>query len=237
LPVYAYDSATYTGYSSTTNISGTATLVRPNGSYRFRVDKSGQQYFSGAANHCAIPGCTSVPITITPPTQTTVINYTYDPLYRLTQVQATGGYTGTFGYSYDAVGNRLTQNANGVMTNYAYDQANRLKAVSGQPSAVSFSYNGLGDRLSQTVGGTQTRYALDPSTSLRAGLNAGLTQVLSDGSSAYLYGNGRIAQYQTAMHAFSSFGADALGSVTMALGKACAFRLVFLKPSSEIFFS
>ncbi|MBI5649786.1 MAG: RHS repeat-associated core domain-containing protein [Chloroflexi bacterium] len=41
-------------------------------------------------------------------------------------------------------------------------------------------------------------------------LNAGLTQVLRDGSNTYLYGNGRIAQYQTAMQ---YFGADALGSV------------------------
>ncbi len=55
--------------------------------------------------------------------------------------------------------------------------------------------------MRQTANGTQTRYALD--------LNAGLTQVLSDGTSAYLYGNGRIAQYQTAMQ---YFGADALGS-------------------------
>ncbi|MBI5649784.1 MAG: RHS repeat-associated core domain-containing protein [Chloroflexi bacterium] len=37
-----------------------------------------------------------------------------------------------------------------------------------------------------------------------------LTQVLADGSNTYLYGNGRIAQYQTAMQ---YFGADGLGSV------------------------
>jgi hypothetical protein len=49
-----------------------------------------------------------------------------------------------------------------------------------------------------------TNYALD--------LNAGLTQVLADGSSAYLYGNGRIAQYQTAMQ---YFGADALNGSTI----------------------
>ncbi len=47
-----------------------------------------------------------------------------------------------------------------------------------------------------------TRYALD--------LNAGLTQVLSDGSATYLYGLGRIAQQQTNMQ---YFGADGLGSV------------------------
>jgi hypothetical protein len=39
---------------------------------------------------------------------------------------------------------------------------------------------------------------------------AGLTQVLADGTNTYLYGNGRIAQYQAAMQYFA---ADGLGSV------------------------
>ncbi len=60
----------------------------------------------------------------------------------------------------------------------------------------------MGDRLSQTVGNTTTRYVLDPA--------AGLTQVLYDGTNSYLYGNGRLAQYQTEMQ---YFGADGLGSV------------------------
>jgi hypothetical protein len=75
-------------------------------------------------------------------------------------------------------------------------------AISGQPSAVSFGYNGLGDRVSQTVNGVTTNYALD--------LNAGLTQVLADGTNTYLYGNGRIAQHALVTDYFL---ADALGSV------------------------
>jgi hypothetical protein len=46
-------------------------------------------------------------------------------------------------------------------------------------------------------------YALDPAA-------AGLTQVLADGTSTYLYGSGRIAQQQATIQ---YFGADALGSV------------------------
>ena len=42
------------------------------------------------------------------------------------------------------------------------------------------------DRIGQTANGVTTTYSLD--------LNAGLTQVLSDGANIYLYGNGRIAQ-------------------------------------------
>ena len=49
---------------------------------------------------------------------------------------------------------------------------------------------------------------LNPSTSLRAG--SGLTQALSDGTNAYIYGNGRIAQVNTTTEYFLG---DALGSV------------------------
>ncbi len=140
----------------------------------------------------------------------------------------------TITYTYDAVGNRLTQNDNGTLTNYTYDIANRLTNVNAQvytwdnngnltndgtrtytytqanrvtqiisgTNTYAFAYNGLGDRLRQTINGAPTNYALD--------LNAGLTQVLSDGSATYLYGNGRIAQQQTSMQ---YFGADGLGSV------------------------
>ncbi len=170
-------------------------------------------------------------------TETTTINYSYDRLYRVTGASYTGTLTNTFGYSYDAVGNRTVQtqtitstlvtnysydianrltNVNGVtyswddngnllndgLQAYTYDQANRLKQVVGGATTSAFGYNGQGDRLQQTVGITTTRYVLDPA--------AGLTQVLSDGTNTYLYGNGRVAQYQASMQ---YFGADGLGSV------------------------
>lgn len=64
LAVYAFNGATYTGYGKTTDSSGQATFTLPQGSYRFRADRSGQQYFSDAVNHCTLPGCTNVTITI-----------------------------------------------------------------------------------------------------------------------------------------------------------------------------
>ena len=70
---------------------------------------------------------------------------------------------------------------------YTYDRANRLIGVSGVGIAVSYEYNGLGDRLCETANGQTTHYTMD--------LNAGLTQVLQDGTYTYLYGTGRIAQY------------------------------------------
>ena len=143
----------------------------------------------------------------------TTITYIYDPLQRVKEANYSNG--DYYHYTYDAVGNRLTQNksiigllttdtyvydnanriasANGVNYNYdangnllndgtnayAYDSANRLKSLNG---TTTYSYNGLGDRLMQNG----IHYTLD--------LNTGLTQVLSDGTNSYLYGNGRISQ-------------------------------------------
>ncbi|MBI4675093.1 MAG: hypothetical protein HY741_25920 [Chloroflexi bacterium] len=172
--------------------------------------------------------------------QSVTIDYEYDPLYRLTNAVYSGDITTTIGYSYDEVGNRLAQDIDGVVTNYAYDNANRLVQVTSPTSQVtnfgwdnngnllsdgvntytydqanrlvsvmrcnhrrnpspvtSFAYNGLGDRLRQTVGGVTTTYVNDYA--------AGLTQVLSDGTNTYLYGAGRIGQYQTAMQFLQFF--------------------------------
>ena len=160
------------------------------------------------------------------------INYEYDPLYRLTEANYSNG--DYYHYTYDAVGNRLTESnqlavnsyqyddanrltsvngvtytwdANGNLLNdgvnaYTYDSANRLKLASNQSTVSSYGYNGLGDRLSQIVNGVTTNYTLD--------LNAGLTQVLNDGTNAYIYGLGRIAQVNATTEYFLG---DALGSV------------------------
>jgi RHS repeat-associated protein len=89
------------------------------------------------------------------------------------------------------------------MNTYAYDTANRLTSIQNQQSTIVYRYDGLGNRLQQTIGGVTTTYTLD--------LASGLTQVLSDGTNTYLYGNGRIAQQNGPE--LSYFLGDALGSV------------------------
>ncbi len=163
-----------------------------------------------------------------------VITYTYDALNRLTAADYSDGTY--FHYAYDSVGNRLSQTTPAGTTDYTYDDANRLantagvtytwdangnllwdgvytytyttanrlaSVSSGPSSVVNYSYNGLGDRVRQTSGGATTNYAID--------LAGGLTQALADGTNVYLYGNGRIAQYQGAQAGY--FLGDALGSV------------------------
>ena len=85
-------------------------------------------------------------------------------------------------YAWDDNGNLLWDGK----YSYTYDRANRLVSVSGVGVAASYAYNGMGDRLSETANGQTTHYTMD--------LNAGLTQVLQDGTNTYLHGAGRVAQ-------------------------------------------
>ena len=80
------------------------------------------------------------------------------------------------------------------------------------PLQVAFS-GGLGDRHQQDG----VNYTLD--------LNAGLPQVLSDGTNTYLYGNGRISQHDTGTPDTSYFLGDALGSVRQLADSAGAVTL------------
>ena len=59
--------------------------------------------------------------------QTTVIHYTYDPLRRLTQASYSSGET--YAYTYDSVGNRLSENGPEGLKTYTYDAADRLTAI------------------------------------------------------------------------------------------------------------
>ena len=175
------------------------------------------------------PTPTPEPIVVT----TTTIDYSYDPLYRLAAADYSSGEF--FHYAYDAVGNRLTQGTLSGMSTYTYDAANRLTSVDGVAyswdangnmlddgsraytydhanrltsvvqggNAYEFDYTGLGDRLRQTVNGNATEYTLD--------IETGLTQVLSDGGTDFLYGGGRIAQLGASGRDY--FLGDALNSV------------------------
>jgi len=130
--------------------------------------------------------------------QSSTVNYVYDAANRLTSVDGVA-------YTYDNNGNLLDD---GVYT-YTYDGANRLSAINRPLSTIRYYYNGLGDRLETSIvpvngiGGQTTIFTMD--------LASGLTQVLDDGTNTYLYGNGRIAQVNTAGTEY--FLGDALGSV------------------------
>ena len=242
------DGDSYTGYHGTSDESGQVVFTLPQGDYRFRADYDGVQFWSGLANHCPIPGCldalVEIPGGVGGPVSVT-IDYAYDPLQRLVAADySTGEF---FHYSYDAVGNRLTQDTltgtntyvydianrleevdgfsyiwddNGNLHDdgvreYSYDHANRLISVEMGDDEFEFEYSGLGDHLRQTVNGAPIEYTLD--------LAAGLTQVLHDGTNAYLYGVGRIGELQP--DGWQYHLGDALGSVRQLADPSAAVGL------------
>jgi len=121
------------------------------------------------------------------------VNYSYDDLYRLTNETITADAVttnnGSIGYSYDAVGNRLSRSssiaavpstthafdANDRLTtdsydsngntissagnSYSFDFENRLTSLNN--GQVSIVYDGDGNRVSKSVGGVTTRYLVD----------------------------------------------------------------------------
>ena len=72
--VYAFDGATYSNYSKTTDENGQAVFTLPQGSYRFRADLNGTQFWSSTENHCDIPGTTSLSLTLNKVLTLSVLN-------------------------------------------------------------------------------------------------------------------------------------------------------------------
>jgi hypothetical protein len=77
--VYAFDGTTYTGKSGLTNSSGQVTIILPLGTYHFRADLNGTQFWNSTENNCETPGCTSTSIIFTKPVTVTVKNTENDP--------------------------------------------------------------------------------------------------------------------------------------------------------------
>ena len=73
------------------------------------------------------------------------INLHAHPLYRLTAANYSNGKY--YHYTYDAVGNRLTQNTAAGSTSYAYDSADRLTSAGG----VAYTFDANGNLLSDGV--------------------------------------------------------------------------------------
>ena len=143
---------------------------------------------------------------IGPVNDVTAITYTYDNVYRLTKASYTNG--NVFTYTYDAVGNRLTEQTLTQTTVYTYDIANRLTNVGAQAytwdnngnllydgvftytydsanhlveaTPYFFQYNGLGDRISQSIPGNCFVPCVLTRTTYVLDLNSNLTQVLVD---------------------------------------------------------
>ncbi len=107
---------------------------------------------------------------------TTTINYTYDPLYRLTNANYSGAYTYTFAYAYDQVGNRTAQTqtiTNTQVTTYTYNVANQLVTakVNNESTVWYYTYDANGNLREMTPNGSNPgngaiRYTYDTANHL-----------------------------------------------------------------------
>ena len=89
--------------------------------------------------------------------------YVYDELHRLAEerVTDTDGNVRTTSWTLDAVGNRLSQDNDGVQTLYDYDANDRLLSETGAGGTTSYSYDAAGNTLSKTTPSTALEYRYD----------------------------------------------------------------------------
>ena len=80
LTVYTFSGGVSTGYSGTTDQSGTVSMTLPEGTYRFRADLNGTQFWSETDDHCVIPGCEASLVTVTVPVSVQVWQWDTGPL-------------------------------------------------------------------------------------------------------------------------------------------------------------
>jgi RHS repeat-associated protein len=167
LTVYAFDGSTYSGYSAVTDAGGKVVFTLPLGSYRFRADYDGVEFWSGNENTCTLPTCISDKVTLPGGTgmQEVSIDYTYDALNRLTSATYSNGRAALpersegstkFAYTYDAAGNVLTYAATHygltTTTTYTYDEANQLLSAVDSSTAWQYTYDGNGSLLQSDPG-------------------------------------------------------------------------------------
>ncbi len=165
---------------------------------------------------------------------TNTFTYSYDPLNRLVSANLDDAID--FTYTYDAVGNRLSETSPNGINQYIYDAANRIT----RRNEVEYAYDAKGNLLSDgttnysynhanqlvTVAEAENVYEFAYTGSgdrLRQTVNSTntvdyvldtlnqYTQVLSDGSNSYLYGLGRIGEKNATDWSYHL--PDALGSV------------------------
>jgi RHS repeat-associated protein len=74
--------------------------------------------------------------------------YTYDAANRVLRALTTGSNPSDYLYTYDGVGNRLTQDANGTVTTYTYNAADELTQAGG----ATYTYDANGSQTGSSLG-------------------------------------------------------------------------------------
>jgi RHS repeat-associated protein len=84
-----------------------------------------------------------------------VVTWTYDPTYQLTNEQRSGASSYNITYAYDAVGNRTLLVNNGAPTTYAYNSANEVATSQASAGVTTYTFDGDGNLLTAVAPGSQ----------------------------------------------------------------------------------
>lgn len=97
------------------------------------------------------------------PGQNEYAYYTYDPLDRLTEARYQGGVRDgqLEAYTYDAVGNRLSELTSGGMKQYHYGQDNRLTQIVAPEGVTTFEYDNGGNLVRKSGPSGESHYQYD----------------------------------------------------------------------------
>jgi YD repeat-containing protein len=84
-----------------------------------------------------------------------VVSWSYDPTYQLTNEQRSGANSYNITYVYDAVGNRSLMLNSGSPTTYTYNAANELSTSQTTGGVTTYTFDGGGNQLTATAQGNQ----------------------------------------------------------------------------------
>jgi RHS repeat-associated protein len=86
------------------------------------------------------------------------VEYNYDDCYKLTGETRSGNHAYAITFTYDNVGNRLTQVRDGVTKSYTYNNRDQLTQEDSAAVITTYVYDPAGRMLNKTVAGNTTTY-------------------------------------------------------------------------------
>ena len=172
--------------------------------------------FDGLGSHTVT--CTPTGIDA-PVYATTIITYTYDPLYRLTDAAYTGDVNATYQYAYDAVGNMIsyTNSVNSEITRMlrTFDSGNMLlNTIENDTTITGYGYDGNGNlRFIDTPDGDDATFYSYNQRNLLTEVRAAMSQTVV-ATYAYDGANNRTGQTDYSagsLPVVTSYSNDVLG--------------------------
>jgi YD repeat-containing protein len=100
------------------------------------------------------------------------VTYTYDASYQLLSEERSGSTPLVTSFTYDGLGNRLTQTKDGVLTTYTHDAANAVTSAITGSSVTTYSYDENGNRVLTDVDGALTTFSWDEENRMMGVVNA-----------------------------------------------------------------